>query len=56
MDIGTEISLRLQTLYNSWSNAFDQKEKVEVEVSNRLSYFRDLFKKVAPKVAYPYSL
>ena len=37
MDIETEISLRLQTLYNSWTNAFDLKEKVEVEVSKRLS-------------------
>ena len=33
-----------------------EKEKVEKEVSNRLSYFRDLSKKVDPKVAYPHSL
>ena len=30
MDIRTEISLRQQALWNSWSNAFDPKEKVEV--------------------------
>ena len=56
IDIETESSLRQHTLYNSWSNAFDLKEKVEVEVSKRHSYFRDLSKKVAPKVAHPYSL
>ena len=56
IDIQTEISLRLQTLYNSWTNAFDPKEKVEVKVSKRPSYFFDLWKKVGPKVAYPYSL
>ena len=48
-DIQTEISLRPQTLYNSWTNAFDLEEKVEVEVSKRLSDFRDLSKKVVPK-------
>ena len=56
IDIRNEISSRQQTLYNSWTNAFDLKEKFEVEVSKRLSYFRDLSKKVAPKVAHPYSL
>ena len=54
IDIETEISLRLQTLYNSWSNAFDLKEKVELEVSKRLSYFRAPRKKVGPRVAYFY--
>ena len=49
IDIETEISLGLQTLYNSWSNAFDLKEKVELEVSKRLSYFRDLSKKLPQK-------
>ena len=48
----TEISLEIKTLYISGSNAFDPKEKVEGKVSKRLSYFRELSKKVEPKVAY----
>ena len=54
MDIRTEISLRQQTLYNSWSNAFDLKEKVILEVSNRSFYFFGSSKKVEPKVDYFY--
>ena len=47
--IEAEISLDLQTLYNSWSNAFDPKGKVEGKVSKRLSYFRNLSKKLVQK-------
>ena len=35
IDFQDEIFLRPQTLCNSWSNAFDPNEKVEVEVSKR---------------------
>ena len=48
--IGTEISLEIETKYVHGSNASNLKEKVEGKVSKRLSYFRDLSKKVDPKV------
>ena len=41
--------MEIKTLYNSWSNAFDQKEKVNGKVSKRLSQFRDLSKKLVQK-------
>ena len=56
IDIDTEISLEIKTLYISGSNAFDQKEKVEGKVSKRLSYFLEPPKKVGPKVTHPYSV
>ena len=56
IDIESEISLEIDRKYVPGSNAFDPKEKVEVKVSKRLSYFRDLAKKVDPKVTHPYSL
>ena len=43
-----------QALYNSWSNAFDPKEKFESEVSKRCCYFLEPRKKVGPKVDYFY--
>ena len=49
IDIDTEISLEIETKYVSGSNAFDPKAKVEGKESKRLSYFRDLSKKVGPK-------
>ena len=54
--IHTEISLEIETKYIAGSNAFDPKEKVEVKVSRRLSYFLGRSKKVDPKITHPYSL
>ena len=54
IDIETEISLEIESKYVPGSNAFDPKEKVEGKVSKRLSYFRDLSKKVGPKVVHFY--
>ena len=49
VDIHTEISLEIETKYIAGSNAFDPKEKVEVKVSKRLSYFLGRSKKVGQK-------
>ena len=46
--------LRQQTLYNSWSNAFDPKEKFELKVSKRCYYFLEPLQKSGPKAAYFY--
>ena len=56
IDIDTEISLEIETKYVPGSNAFDPKRFYKKEVSKRLSYFRDLSKKVDPNVTHPYSL
>ena len=45
---------RQHSLYNSWTFAFDLKEKVEVKVYQRSYYFLRSRKKVGPKVAYFY--
>jgi hypothetical protein len=50
IDIETENSLEIQTLYVSGSNAFDPKEKVEGKVSKRLSYFLGRSKKGGQKL------
>ena len=49
IDIDTEISLEIETKYVSGSNAFDPKRFYKKQVSKRLSYFRDLSKKLVQK-------
>ena len=56
IDIDTEISLEIETKYVPGSNAFDPKRFYKKEVSKRLSYFRDLSKKVGPKVVHFYCM
>ena len=45
-----------QTLYNSWSNAFDPKEKFEWKLSKRCYYFLEPPPKSGPKVAHFYCM
>ena len=45
-----------ETLYNSWSNAFDPNEKFEWKVSKRCYYFLEPPQKSGPKIAHFYCM
>ena len=46
--------MEIESKYVPGSNAFDPKGQAEGKISKRLSYFRDLSKKVDPKVVHFY--